>query len=91
MDKDKTYLLVPFDLKDELKKTEKISWDADKKLWYCLKITEALKRYVAFFVDVEYDEKDEMKAKYKSLRWNSSLKSWLVNEEDFQKMKKDAK
>ena len=91
MEKDRIYLLVPFDLKDELKKTEKILWDTKKRLWYCLKITETLKPYVAFFVDVEYDEKDEMKEKYKSLRWNRTFKSSLVVEEDFEKMKKDAK
>ena len=90
MEKERTYLLVPFDLKDELKK-EGIKWDAEKKLWYCLKITETLKPYVGFFVDVEYDEKDEMKEKYKSLKWNGALKSWLVLGEDFEKMKKDAK
>ena len=90
MEKERTYLLVPFDLKDELKK-EGIKWDAEKKLWFCLKITETLKPYVASFVDVEYDEKDEMKAKYKSLRWNGAFKSWLVIGEDFEKMKNDAK
>ena len=90
MEKERTYLLVPFDLKDELKK-EGIKWDAEKKLWFCLKITETLKPYVASFVDVEYDEKDEMKAKYKSLRWNGAFKSWLVVQEDFEKMKNDAK
>ena len=40
MEKERTYLLVLFDLKNELKK-EGIKWDA-KKLWYCLKITETL-------------------------------------------------
>lgn len=90
MEKERTYLLVPFDLKDELKK-EGIKWNNDKKLWYCIEITEKLKPYVCFFVDIEYDEKDEMKAKYKSLKWNGILKSWLVIKEDFEKMKKDAK
>ena len=90
MEKERTYLLVPFNLKDELKK-EGIKWDANKKLWYSLEITETLKPYVLFFVDVEYDEKDEMKEKYKSLKWNGTLKSWLVNGEDFEKMKNDAK
>ena len=56
-----------------------------------LKLQKKLKPYVDFFVDVEYDEKDEMKEKYKSLRWNRTFKSWLVVEEDFEKMKKDAK
>jgi len=87
MEKERTYLLVPFDLKDELKK-EGIKWDNEKKLWYCIETTETLKPYVAFVVDVEYDEKDEMKKKYKSLKWNSSFKSWLVLGEDFEKMKK---
>lgn len=90
MEKDRTYLLVPFDLKDKLKK-EGIKWDSEKKLWYCLEITEKLKPFKASFVAIEYDEKDEMKSKYKSLRWNSTFKSWLVIEEDFQKMKKDTK
>ena len=42
MEKDRIYLLVSFDLKDELKK-EGIKWDNDKKLWYCLKITKKTK------------------------------------------------
>jgi len=87
MEKERTYILAPFDLKDELKK-EGIKWDAEKKLWYSLEITEKLKPFVAFFVDVKYDEKDEMKEKYKSLKWNPSFKSWLVLKEDFEKMKK---
>jgi hypothetical protein len=50
MEKNRTYLLAPFDLKDELKK-EGIKWDAEKKLWYSLEITETLKPFVAFFVE----------------------------------------
>ena len=32
-----------------------------------------------------------MKEKYKSLKWNGAIKSWLVVVEDFRKMKNEAK
>ena len=69
MSENKILLLIPYELKDELKKTEKIFWNTDKKLWCCNKLTKGLKDYDLKFVDIDYTEKDEWKLKLKSMKW----------------------
>ncbi len=64
----KIYLIVPYEIKDNLKKTEKILWDTDAKLWYCEEITDGLKDYEIRYIDIEYMDKEECKLKLKSLK-----------------------
>ena len=66
----KIYLLVPYEIKDTLKKTEKILWDTDAKMWYCEEITEGLKDNEIRYIDIEYMDKEEWKVKLKSMKWD---------------------
>jgi hypothetical protein len=79
----KNYLLIPFNKKEEVKKTEKISWDADRKLWYCSELTEGLKKYEIYMVDIAFDEKDTWKPLLKSMKWLSDEKIWAISSEDY--------
>lgn len=83
MEKERIYLLIPFNLKDELKK-EGIKWDVEKKLWYCIEITEKLKDYEIRYIDIEYMEKDFFKEKLKSMKWDKIERCWMVNNKDFE-------
>jgi hypothetical protein len=74
----KIYLLVPYEKKDELKKLYKIKWDAETKLWYVGEMVEGLKPYAIMKIQVEYDDKDLCKSKYKSMRCNTLDKPRLV-------------
>jgi len=66
---EKTYLLIPYELKDGLKKTYKIKWDAKQKLWYANKMEEGLNKYKIVPMDISYDDKDFFKTKLKSMKW----------------------
>jgi hypothetical protein len=82
-------LCIPYALKDELKNSHKLKFDMDKKIWYILSnddLPEDLKKYKQMFVDIDYDDKDIMKKKYKSLRFDFLEKSWYCSLEDFLKM-----
>ena len=82
-------LCIPFSEKDELKRAHKIRFDTDKKLWFFLantELPEGLKKYKKMYVDVSYDDKDIMKKKYKSLKFDFDEKSWYCSLEDFEKM-----
>eukprot|EP00960_Hanusia_phi_P043750 756227-Hanusia_phi.AAC.1 len=79
----KIYLLVPFDERN-IAKEHKAKWDPEEKLWYCLKtIPKELEKYEMTYVDIPYDEKDEYKEKYKSLRWDKNAKSWICSLEEY--------
>jgi hypothetical protein len=76
-------------MKDELKKKHKIKYDTDKKIWYILSnddLPEDLNKYKKMFVDVDYNDKDIMKKKYQSLRFDFVEKSWYCSLEDFESM-----
>ena len=80
-------LLVPFEDKDIVKK-HGAKWDFLNKNWYFVSdlensLPEELKKYKAYPVHVEYEDKDIFKSKYKSLRWNPVKKNWLCNEFDY--------
>jgi hypothetical protein len=80
-------LLVPFEDKDIVKKLG-AKWDFLNKNWYFVSdlensLPEELKKYKAYPVHVEYEDKDIFKSKYKSLRWNPTKKNWLCNETDY--------
>ena len=85
-------LCIPYSEKDELKKNHKIMFDNDKKLWYIMSnsdtIPEDLKKYKQMYVDVAYEDKDIMKKRYKSLKFDFDEKSWYCSLEDFQSMGK---
>ena len=80
----KIYLLVPYEKKDELKKLYNIKWDATTKLWYISEMVEGLKPYTIMKIQVEYDDKDLCKSKYKSIRWHTIDKTWTCSYEDYQ-------
>ena len=80
----KIYLLIPFEIKDKIKETESIFWDVERKLWYCTELTEGLKDYEMYLVDIEYMEKDFWKEKLKSMKWNCHFESWMVDKNDSQ-------
>jgi hypothetical protein len=82
-EKQKTYLLIPFDKKDELKKLHKIRWDAEKKLWYSNKDNEDLKQYQIKKIVIPYESKDIMKERYKDIRFEKETKSWLISPNDY--------
>ena len=82
-------LCIPYSEKDELKKSHKIRFDPEKKIWYILcnkELPDGLKKYKKMYVEVDYDDKDIMKKKYKSLRFDFDEKSWYCSLEDFEKM-----
>lgn len=78
----KIYLLIPFDKKEELKKSEKITWDKERKLWYCSELTEGLKPYEKIIVDIKFEFKDLWKQHLKSMKWIPDEKSWSISSED---------
>ena len=84
---DKTYLLIPFELKDDLKKTYKIKWDAKLKLWFVDKMEEGLNKYKIVPMDIRYDDKDFYKSKLKSLKWDAAKRNWICSVEDSMKLK----
>jgi hypothetical protein len=80
----KHILLVPFEDKDNAKLMG-CKWDSLNKTWYFIGdyLPEELKKYKAYPVHVEYEDKDIFKSQYKSLRWNANKKNWLCNETDY--------
>lgn len=82
----KVYLLFSYDLKEELKANEKISWDSNRKLWYCNQLTDGLKKYELFMVDIPFDDKDKLKTELKSMKWLSNEKVWAINRYDYVKL-----
>ena len=79
----KIYLLIPYELKEELKANEKISWDSNRKLWFCNQLTDGLKKYELFMADIPYDDKDRLKAELKSMKWLGNEKVWAINRQDY--------
>ena len=79
----KIFLLVPYEKKDELKQLYNIKWDAKSKLWYIGEMVEGLESYKIMKIQVEYDDKDLLKSKYKSMRWQTIDKTWTCSYEDY--------
>ena len=86
-------LIIPYKLKDEIKKNHKIRWDAENKNWFIEvknkgDLPEELTKYLEEWVDIEYDRKDEFKEKFTSLSWSPIQKKWRCSAEDFIKIEK---
>ena len=79
----KIFLLVPYEKKDELKTLYKIKWDIKTKLWYIGEMVEGLEPYKIMKIQVEYDDKDDYKLRYKSMRWQTTDKTWTCSYEDY--------
>jgi hypothetical protein len=76
------FLLVPYKKKDELKALYKIKWDTKAKLWYTDEMVEALEEpYKIMKIQVEDDDKDDCKLRYKSIRWQTIDKTWTCSYE----------
>ena len=77
-------LCVPFSEKDSAKQF-KPKWDDKLKSWYYVgeSLPEGLKKYIQKDVFIEYDEKDECKKLFPSMKWNAFDKNWSVSLEDY--------
>ena len=45
---------------------------------------DGLKSYTIMKIQVEYDDKDFLKTKYKSMRWHTADKTWTCSYEDYE-------
>lgn len=84
-------LCVPYEEKEVVKKQFKIRWDGEKKVWHYIgndELPEGLKKYKLMVIDVSYDDKDMMKKKFKSMRFDKELKTWTCSLEDYNKIYK---
>jgi hypothetical protein len=48
-------------------------------------MVEGLEPYKIMKIQVEYDDKDLLKSKYKSMRWQTLEKTWTCSFEDYEK------
>ena len=76
-------------MKDELKRLYNIKWDAKTKLWYVGEMVEGLKPYTIMKIQVEYDDKDIFKSRYKSMKWRTMDKTWTCSYDDYMRYLKD--
>lgn len=80
-------LAIEYSMKDKIKEKHPIKFDFEQKLWfYEGDLPEDLMKYRQMSVDIKYDDRDEYKAKFKSLFWDRSEKSWKCSTEDFEKI-----
>lgn len=82
-------LAISFFLKDMVKKSHPIEFDKELKTWFLEiddELPEDLEKYREMFVDISYEERNEYKAQFNSLRWDRNEKSWKCSKEDFEKI-----
>lgn len=74
----KTFLDVPFDMKDEAKSLG-AKWDKDTKKWYITDGTDAslFQKFLRVYLTVPFAEKDEVKAL--GARWDKEKSRWYVS------------
>ena len=86
--KQKIRLIFPYEKNPEVKKLG-AKWDTTDKLWYFPSIDgelpEELKQYKAHKIFIEYDDKEYYKVHLSSMRFDKIIKSWIVNQEDYNK------
>ncbi len=58
-----------------MNKLYKVKWDANTKLWYIGEMVEGLRPYAIMKIQVDYDDKDLCKSKYKSMRKGEKILS----------------
>jgi hypothetical protein len=84
-------LVIPFSMKDILKKNHPIKFDLNRKIWYIFcndDLPEDLKKYKRMNVEIDYNDKEIMKKRFDSLRYDFNQQSWFCSLEDFEKMGK---
>jgi hypothetical protein len=74
----KTYLKVPYDEKDEAKKNG-ARWDNDKKLWYIVKGIKTLEKYIIETLEVDYDDRSEVRRELEPKSTISPSQNHLYN------------
>ena len=82
-------LAISFFLKDKVKKSHPIEFDKELKTWYIEcegELPEDLQKYREKFVDISYEDRNEYKAQFNSLRWDRIEKSWKCSAEEFDKI-----
>jgi hypothetical protein len=84
----KVRLTFPFEKNAEIKKIG-ARWDSDNKIWYYPSINgdlpDELKQYKAYKVKIQYEDKEYFRAKLPSMSFDKNVKSWFVNQEDYDK------
>ena len=74
-------LLIPFNLKEEVKESYQIRWDSTNKTWKAMNSSDynKLSDYHIKIVKIHYDHKDS--AKLLGCKWNGT--SWYTNNKTY--------
>lgn len=86
-------LVIPFSLKNQVKEQHpKIRWDMNKKTWFYNNenndMPEDLKKYTEMSVKIKYEDREEYKNLFNSLKWCQEEKTWKCSFDDFLKIQK---
>jgi hypothetical protein len=88
--KQKIRLIFPFEKNADVKKLG-ARWETDNKYWYYPSIDgtlpDNLKEYKSYKVNINYDDKEFFKPQLTSMSFDKTVKSWYVNQEDYDKFK----
>lgn len=81
-------LCVPFAERSKVKQLD-AKWDASLKTWFFEgegeELPEGLKKYEERDILIEYDEKDECKKLFPSMKWDIENKIWCVSQDEYTK------
>ena len=88
--KQKIRLIFPFEKNADVKKLG-ARWETDNKYWYYPSIDgtlpDNLNEYKSYKVNINYDDKEFFKPQLTSMSFDKTVKSWYVNQEDYDKFK----
>lgn len=88
--KQKIRLIFPFEKNADVKKLG-ARWETDNKYWYYPSIDgtlpDELKECKSYKVNINYDDKEFFKPQLTSMSFDKTVKSWYVNQEDYDKFK----
>jgi hypothetical protein len=88
--KQKIRLIFPFEKNADVKKLG-ARWETDNKYWYYPSIDgtlpDDLKEYKSYKVNIKYDDKEFFKPQLPSMSFDKTVKSWYVNQYDYDKFK----